>query len=62
MITKKQEQILDNLFKPKKPSNNWYSEEDYDKMGIYGHSYNQLEDDDYEEEYEDDEEDEEVPY
>lgn len=60
MITKKQKQLLESLISTGKSS--IYSKDDYDIMGIYGHSYKPLPEDDdcyYDDE---DEEDEEVPY
>ena len=54
MITDKQEQILAKLFK--KPKKHYISEEEYDKMGIYGENYCHIEYDEYFEE-EDEEED-----
>jgi len=44
MITDKQEQILAKLFK--KPKKLFISEEEYDKMGIYGENYCHIEDED----------------
>ena len=47
---KKQKQILDNLFSKKIAKQDYFSDEDYDKLGMYGGSYCELQYDDEDEE------------
>lgn len=52
---KKQKQILDNLLSKKiAKKQDYFSDEDYDKLGIYGGSYCELQYDDEDEEDEED--------